>query len=37
VGSRGQSEAQLTPPLELVLETRWPGVAVAWNGADPIL
>lgn len=25
------------PPLEKVIETRWPGVRVDWNGADPIL
>eukprot|EP00198_Chlamydomonas_reinhardtii_P006027 XP_001695363.1 predicted protein [Chlamydomonas reinhardtii] len=25
------------PPLECVIETRWPGVKVDWNGHDPIL
>ena len=25
------------PPLEHVLRTRWPGAAVDWNGAEPIL
>ena len=37
VGSRGAMEGQLTPPLEFVIETRWPGVHVDWNGTDPIL
>jgi len=27
----------LVPPLEFVIETRWPGVAVDWNGTEPIL
>lgn len=25
------------PPLEKVIETRWPRVTVDWNGAEPIL
>lgn len=25
------------PPLELVLQTRWPAARVDWNGTDPIL
>uniref|UniRef100_A0A7S0WEH1 Probable ubiquitin carboxyl-terminal hydrolase MINDY-4 n=1 Tax=Pyramimonas obovata TaxID=1411642 RepID=A0A7S0WEH1_9CHLO len=37
VGSRGKTEGDLTPPLEFVIETRWPGVEVNWNGAEPIL
>jgi len=37
IGERGKTEGNLTPPLEYVIETRWPGVKVDWNGADPIL
>jgi len=37
IGSRGNTEGDLTPPLEFVIETRWPGVNVDWNGSDPIL
>ena len=36
-GDRGKCEGQNIPPLECVIETRWPGVVVDWNGADPIL
>jgi len=34
---RGKCEGQNIPPLECVIETRWPGVRVDWNGAEPIL
>jgi hypothetical protein len=27
----------LVPPLEYVLETRWPGVVVDWNDTEPLL
>jgi len=37
IGSRGAMEGDLTPPMEFVIETRWPGVNVDWNGVDPIL
>ena len=37
IGDRGKCEGQNIPPLECVIETRWPGVAVNWNGSDPIL
>eukprot|EP00976_Prorocentrum_cordatum_P091824 1188676-Prorocentrum_minimum.AAC.2 len=37
IGARGKTEGDLTPPLEFVIETRWPGVDVSWNGAEPIL
>lgn len=37
IGSRGAMEGDLIPPLEFVIETRWPGVQVNWNGVDPIL
>mmetsp|Transcript_36764 Transcript_36764/g.103727 ORF Transcript_36764/g.103727 Transcript_36764/m.103727 type:complete len:580 (-) Transcript_36764:236-1975(-) len=37
IGDRGKSEGDLVPPLEYVVETRWPGVSVNWNGSDPIL
>ncbi|EFJ40624.1 hypothetical protein VOLCADRAFT_69278 [Volvox carteri f. nagariensis] len=36
-GDRGKCEGQNIPPLECVIETRWPGVKVNWNGHDPIL
>lgn len=36
-GDRGKCEGQNIPPLECVIETRWPGVKVYWNGHDPIL
>lgn len=36
-GDRGKCEGQNIPPLECVIETKWPGVAVDWNGAEPIL
>ncbi|KAG1664246.1 hypothetical protein FOA52_003499 [Chlamydomonas sp. UWO 241] len=36
-GDRGKCEGQNIPPLECVIETRWPGVKVNWNGAEPIL
>lgn len=28
---------ELVPPLEFIIETRWPGSSVDWNGAEPIL
>mmetsp|Transcript_30963 Transcript_30963/g.100864 ORF Transcript_30963/g.100864 Transcript_30963/m.100864 type:complete len:586 (-) Transcript_30963:198-1955(-) len=34
IGERGQMEGELIPPLELVIETRWPGSKVCWNGAS---
>lgn len=37
MGDRGKCEGQNIPPLECVIETKWPGVKVDWNGADPIL
>ncbi|KAK3267046.1 hypothetical protein CYMTET_24375 [Cymbomonas tetramitiformis] len=37
IGDRDKTAEGLTPPLEFVIETRWPGVKVDWNGADPIL
>ncbi|KAG2447862.1 hypothetical protein HYH02_007318 [Chlamydomonas schloesseri] len=37
IGDRGKCEGQNIPPLECVIETRWPGVKVNWNGHDPIL
>ena len=27
----------LVPPLEHVIHTKWPGMVVDWNGAEPIL
>ena len=30
-------EDALTPPLDLVLRTRWRGAAVDWNDSEPIL
>jgi len=36
-GDRGKCEGQNIPPLECVIETRWPGVKVDWNGTEPIL
>jgi ubiquitin carboxyl-terminal hydrolase MINDY-3/4 len=29
--------AALTPPLDLVIRTKWCGASVDWNGTDPIL
>lgn len=37
IGSRGATEGDLTPPMEFVIETRWPGVQINWNGTEPIL
>jgi len=37
IGDRGKCEGQNIPPLECVIETRWPGVKVNWNGTEPIL
>ncbi|KAG2484736.1 hypothetical protein HYH03_016483 [Edaphochlamys debaryana] len=37
VGDRGKCEGLNIPPLECVIETRWPGVKVDWNGDEPIL
>ncbi len=28
---------ELVPPLEFIVETKWPGSKVGWNGAEPIL
>ena len=25
------------PPIDLCIRTRWPGAAVNWNGAEPLL
>ena len=33
----GPSEEEDRPPLEKVIETRWPKVTVDWNGSEPIL
>ncbi len=37
MGDRGKCEGHNIPPLECVIETRWPGVKVDWNGTEPIL
>ncbi len=37
IGDRGKCEGQNIPPLECVIETKWPGSKVNWNGAEPIL
>jgi ubiquitin carboxyl-terminal hydrolase MINDY-3/4 len=29
--------AALTPPLDLVIRTKWCGASIDWNGTDPIL
>lgn len=34
---RGASEAKAVPPLEYVIETRWAGVQVDWNGTEKIM
>lgn len=36
---RSQADKRLgmTPPLEMVLDCRWAGCDVDWNGAEPIL
>jgi ubiquitin carboxyl-terminal hydrolase MINDY-3/4 len=36
-GDRGRWNGENIPPLECVIETKWPGVEVHWNGTDPIL
>ena len=36
-GDRGCCNGKSIPPLECVIETKWPGVEVHWNGAEPIL
>ena len=33
----GGSEDDLTPPINKVIRTKWPGTAVDWNGSDEIL
>ena len=30
-------EGDLTPPLDLVIGTKWTGARIEWNGTDPIL
>ncbi|KAJ3280646.1 hypothetical protein HDU76_009120, partial [Blyttiomyces sp. JEL0837] len=35
--SANSNETDLTPPLELVIRTRWPGCSVDWNGTEPLL
>jgi len=37
VAGRNASAEWGEPPLEFVIETRWPGVRVDWNGTEPIL
>jgi hypothetical protein len=37
MADRGRCEGASVPPLEVVIETRWPDVAVKWNGTEPIL
>ena len=37
VGDRAGSEAAMVPPLEYVLETKWAGVEVDWNGSERIM
>lgn len=40
MGSRAKavdSSGQPVPPLEYVIETRWPGVSIDWNGSEKIL
>lgn len=34
---RGAWRGDPVPPLELVVETRWPDVGVAWEGCEPLL
>ena len=34
---RGASEARAVPPLEYVIETKWAGVQVDWNGTEKIM
>lgn len=34
---RGLWQGRPIPPLECVLETKWPDVAVTWHGSEPIL
>jgi hypothetical protein len=36
-GDRGTSGGRPVPPLEAVVETRWPGVGIAWRGSEPLL
>ena len=40
-GGKGSSfhrpDDDLVPPLERVIETRWPGVVVDWNDTEPLL
>jgi hypothetical protein len=36
-GDRGRCEGQNIPPLECVIETRWPGVQVDWNDTEPFI
>lgn len=32
-----QENYELVPPLEYVLQTRWPGVVVDWNDTEPLM
>lgn len=34
---RGMWQGRPIPPLECVLETKWPDVGVCWHGSEPIL
>lgn len=34
---RGASEGRAVPPLEYVIETKWAGVEVDWNGTEKIM
>lgn len=36
-GGRGGSGEWGEPPIEFVLETKWPRIQVDWNGSEPIL
>lgn len=36
-GDRGTWQGRPVPPLECVIETKWPNVCVAWHGSDPLL
>ncbi|CAM9618063.1 unnamed protein product, partial [Discosporangium mesarthrocarpum] len=32
-----EEDTTLTPPLDLVIGTKWKSASVNWNGTDPIL
>ncbi|CAM9626446.1 unnamed protein product [Chrysoparadoxa australica] len=34
---KSSSEDDLTPPLDMVIRTKWEGASVDWNGIEPIL